>query len=99
MSDNIRKVTVQSVKQIQRAATIEVVDETAQAEIGMRVIPIAVKQGESDHALTADRLTNSRKIALTGDVTASTWFDGSKNVSLASTVKALTNMELEMLLQ
>lgn len=99
MADNRREVTIQAVRQIVRSADIEVADETAQAEIAMRVIPVAVKQGESDHALTADRLTTSRKIALTGDVTGSIWFDGSKNVNLPSTVRTLTNMELELLLQ
>ena len=42
MADNRREVTIQAVRQIVRSADIEVADETAQAEIAMRVIPVAV---------------------------------------------------------
>jgi hypothetical protein len=34
----------------------------------------------------ADKLTNARKISLTGDVTGSVNFDGSSNVSITATV-------------
>jgi hypothetical protein len=46
----------------------------------------AALSGNASTATSAARLTNSRTIALTGDVTGSATFDGSANISISTTV-------------
>ena len=45
-----------------------------------------IKVENASHADVADKLTTARTISLTGDVTGSTTFDGSSNVSISCTV-------------
>ena len=45
-----------------------------------------IKVGSTEHDLQASKLTTARTIALSGDVSGSTIFDGSKNVTITTTV-------------
>ena len=55
--------------------------------------------GTSENAQTAQKLARARTIALSGDATGSTEFDGSKNVEISTSVNAITNTELEEILK
>ena len=45
-----------------------------------------IKVGSTEHDLKASQLTTARTIALSGDVSGSTTFDGSGNVTITTTV-------------
>ncbi len=50
------------------------------------------------HALTADRLSNPRKITLINEVSGWNEFDGSQDIEIYTTVGKITNTELEEML-
>ena len=60
-------------------------------------VEIALNKTAGAPAGTASRLTTPRRIALTGDATGSTMFDGSEDVSIMTTVETVSNTELEEL--
>ena len=45
-----------------------------------------IKVGSTEHDLHASKLTTARTITLSGDVSGSTTFDGSGNVTITTTV-------------
>ena len=53
----------------------------------------------SDSSFEAERLEEARMIALTGNASGYTYFDGSTNVEIPVTIPAITNLELEELLK
>lgn len=61
----------------------------ASADIGAMAVSTydSNADGKVNSADAADKLTNARNIALTGDVTGNQNFDGSGNISIASTLK------------
>ena len=96
MSDNRRKATVAAVRQIQRAAGIEVVDETAQGQVSIRATPVIVR--ETNYAETAGRLANAVRISLAGEAIGDALFDGAEPVTIETTVSSLSNTQIEELL-
>lgn len=63
-------------------------------------MPISkIKVDTAEHELHAYQLTTARTIALSGDVSGSTTFDGSKNVTITTAVKTnvLTQEQVDSL--
>ena len=54
--------------------------------------------GDEVNARTAERLLNARTISLVGETLGAGQFDGSKDLSIFTTVERLTNEELEGML-
>ena len=66
----------------------------------MPITPISkIKVDTTEHELHAYQLTTARTIALSGDVSGSTTFDGSKNVTITAAVKinVLTQEQVDSL--
>ena len=61
----------------------------------MPITPISkIKVDTTEHELHAYQLTTARTIALSGDVSGSTTFDGSKNVTITTTVNAISTEDI-----
>ena len=58
-----------------------------------------IKVDTTEHELHAYQLTTARTIALSGDVSGSTTFDGSKDVTITTAVKTnvLTQEQVDLL--
>ena len=58
-----------------------------------------IKVGSTEHDLHASKLTTARTIALSGDVSGSTTFDGSGNVTITTAVQTnvLTQEQIDLL--
>ena len=64
----------------------------------MPITPISkIKVDNTEHELHACQLTTARTIALSGDVSGSTTFDGSKNVTITTAVNVLTQEQVDLL--
>lgn len=63
------------------------VTDTGKLYIGDGTSKVLINPDQSSTALSADKLTTPRTIALTGDVTGSVSFDGSGDVSIVTTEK------------
>ena len=57
------------------------------------------EEEEGAEAETAKKLSTARQIALTGEASGQTLFDGSEDVSIYTHVERITNSELEELVQ
>lgn len=62
--------------------------DTGKLYVGDGIDKVLINPDISTNSLTAEKLTNARKIALTGDVMGSVFFDGSENVLITTTQKA-----------
>ena len=64
----------------------------------MPIMPISkIKVDTTEHELHAYQLTTARTIALSGDVSGSTTFDGSKNVTITTAANVLTQEQVDSL--
>ena len=64
----------------------------------MPITPISkIKVDTTEHELHAYQLTTARTIALSGDVSGSTTFDGSKDVTITTAVNVLTQEQVDLL--
>lgn len=91
MTDNYKQISITNLSK-QRVATCTL------AAIKQRSIENMDVMSVNPHALMADKLSTPRKIQLVNEVLGWNEFDGSKDIEISTTVRRITNTELEEML-